>query len=610
MANQDGTARRKVRPIAEQKAQARLPVAPDEDRQSYERLISHLENEVLRLKEELRVTVERYQTSNEELQAANEELRLTTEEVEAGKEELQTINEELRAVNQELKARIEQISAANDDLRNLMASTEIATIFLDRGLRIKRYTPRALDIFNLIPQDVGRSLADISHKIDYENLLADAAETLAARHQTEREVPSRDGRCFIARLLPYHTTEGRIEGVVLNFVDITEHKRAEEALYQSEERLCIALEAARAGTWESDPATDAFVASERTWALHGLPPSVGMSLETVLATVHAEDQSRVRTALRHTIGTGVPFRIEFRVALADGSVRWLASHAELQTGPRGPRLVGLAQDISARKEVEEELRRSREELEQRVAARTRELAGANESLQAEVAERKRAEAVRQQLLRRLVTSQEEERRRVSRDLHDQMGQHLTALRLNLEPLKDRSLLQNGLREQVERLEQIAMQLDADADFLAWQLRPPVLDDVGLAAALERRVKEWARYFNIHAEFHTSGFRQTRLAPEIETHLYRIAQESLNNVAKHAGASRVDVLLEYRKNYAVLIVEDNGQGFDPNQTAITGDEGKEFGLIGMRERAALFGGTVEVESAPDQGTTIFVRIPIH
>jgi two-component system CheB/CheR fusion protein len=209
-----------------------------------------LEQEVARLQAQLRATVDQYEASleelkasNEELQAVNEEMRSATEELETSKEELQSVNEELSTANLELKNRVEEVSRANADLQNLMASTDIATLFLDRQLRIKRYTSTAEALFHLIPTDVGRPLAHVTHRLDYADLPDDAANVLGRLAPVEREVRSRDDeRYFLARLLPYRTEDDRIDGVVVTFVEFTERKRVEERLRQSYERTVEILE--------------------------------------------------------------------------------------------------------------------------------------------------------------------------------------------------------------------------------------------------------------------------------------------------------------------------------------------------------------------------------
>jgi PAS domain S-box-containing protein len=204
----------------------------------------HLEEELMRLKAQLRSSNEQHEfqaeelkASNEELQAMNEELRSAAEELETSKEELQSMNEELRTVNQELKVKIEETSLSSNNLQNLINSSSIGTIFLDRSFKIAMFTPSVLDIFNLIPGDYGRPLSDITHKLQYHTLQEDAETVLEKLSVIEREVTSLDGRIFIMRLLPYRTAEDHINGVVITFIDITTRKQAEESLRQSKERM-------------------------------------------------------------------------------------------------------------------------------------------------------------------------------------------------------------------------------------------------------------------------------------------------------------------------------------------------------------------------------------
>jgi len=200
-------------------------------------VVGQLEQELQRTKDQLRITIEQYETSteelrasNEELQAINEELRSATEELETSKEELQSVNEELTTVNQEYKEKIEEVGRANSDLQNLMGSIDIATIFLDRALQIKRYTPRARELFNITPTDTGRPLEHFTNKLEYRALHEDAERVLHTLQTVEREVKSVEGLWYLARLTPYRTLEDKIDGVVLTFVDITNHKRFQEQL--------------------------------------------------------------------------------------------------------------------------------------------------------------------------------------------------------------------------------------------------------------------------------------------------------------------------------------------------------------------------------------------
>jgi signal transduction histidine kinase len=210
-------------------------------------------------------------------------------------------------------------------------------------------------------------------------------------------------------------------------------------------------------------------------------------------------------------------------------------------------------------------------------------------------------------------------------MHDQFGEQLTALTHRMSALKTATAAHPELHAHVDALEAVAQRLDRDVDQLVWELRPTALDDLGLRAALANYVQDWSSRVGIPAELHTSGLLDARLSPDVETTLYRIAQEALTNVARHSRATRVEVILERRPEHVLLIVEDDGIGFDtvagtadgrgdgrPAGTDHTARARGGFGLQGMQERAALVGASIEIESAAGRGTTILVRMtsPTH
>jgi PAS domain S-box-containing protein len=270
----------------------------------------------------------------------------------------------------------------------------------------------------------------------------------------------------------------------------------------------------------------------------------------------------------------------------------------------------IARDLTDRVTIEEELQEAKDNLEFKVEERTSELAESNESLRREVVEREQSEKLRVALLRKIVTTQEDERKRIAREIHDHIGQQMTALQLNLQLMRDEFEKDSTLAKRLTQLQSIADRIDSDVDFLAWELRPSVLDELGLHAALKKFVGEWSQHFKIPAEFESVGLDGggNHLLPEIEINLYRIAQEALNNIYKHAKAKNVSVVLAKRDGNIVLIIEDDGIGFVPKPMPILNEEDRGLGLVGMKERAELIKGTFEIESSPGKGATVYVRVP--
>lgn len=269
-------------------------------------------------------------------------------------------------------------------------------------------------------------------------------------------------------------------------------------------------------------------------------------------------------------------------------------------------LLAVIRDITDRKNAQDALRQAHDNLETRVVERTIELSEANTALLNEMAERAAAEKQRAELLQKVVTSQEDERRRIARDIHDQLGQRVTGLRLQIASLSDLVDDASG-SEQMKTLMSTAEKLDSDVSFLAWELRPASLDDLGLLQALSEFANEWSHHYQIEVDVIGRGFRSERLSTDAETHFFRIMQEALNNIAKHSEASRVNILLESNPEQVTMIIEDNGRGFDRDAQRRIRDN-KSLGLLGIKERASLVGGTCEIESSPGSGTTIYVRAP--
>jgi PAS domain S-box-containing protein len=232
----------------------------------------------------------------------------------------------------------------------------------------------------------------------------------------------------------------------------------------------------------------------------------------------------------------------------------------------------------------------------------------------DVTERKAAERSRREteIMHRLVAAQEAERHRIARDLHDHLGQQMTALRLQIESLTDECKEDDRLTKAINDVKASAVGIDRDLSFLSWELRPTELEDLGLVNALGSFVREWSRQHGIAAEFHafTASFEyeDERLPEPIETNLYRITQEALNNVRKHAAARNVSVLLQV-KEQVTLIIEDDGLGFESSGDWRDGSKPGRLGLLSMHERTALLKGDLEIDSSRGSGTTVRARVPL-
>ncbi|MET0753907.1 MAG: CheR family methyltransferase, partial [Pyrinomonadaceae bacterium] len=677
----------------EREKNARVLVKDD----AMEAVVRRFEEELMRTKGQLRGTIEQHEVSieelkasNEELQAINEELRSTTEELETSKEELQSVNEELTTVNHELKDKIDETIRANSDLQNLIASTDIATMFLDRALRIKRFTPPIERLFNITPADAGRPLEHFTHRLDYPNLIEDVERVLRSLSTIEREVRDIDGRTFMARLLPYRTVDDRIEGVVLNFIDISDRKRAEVFKYflaaiveSSGDAVITADFDGKITSWNK--AAELLFgyktreAVGKSLAMLALPKDFKQMFADADKIKYSEKAKVFDTVRIHKDGREMkleimlsPVRnnedevIGISTVARDMTVRKTSEDALRASEARFRMLVESATDyaiftlddknlvtswskgaenIFGWKEKEilgkpgallftpQDREKGVPEMEMSVAARTgraederwhirkdetlffasglmmRMSDGGEDGfvkICRDQTERVKAEATQRDkdMLTQLVSTQEDERRRIAREVHDHVGQQLTVLRLKLEEVKN-MCGDEKICDEIDVVKEITEQLDREVDFLAWELRPASLDDLGLRVSLENFVREWSHHTGIKSEFHAVGLKRTRLAFATETNLYRIGQEALNNVYKHAKPARVSVLLEKRGDNVSLIIEDDGAGFDPKAKR---NRTKGIGLLGMTERAKICGGTLEIESAKGKGTTVFARVP--
>jgi len=578
---------------------AAQPIAEDEC------AVSQLEAEIRALRTELEETNQEHESAGEQLKAANEEvmsmneeLQSTNEELETSKEELQSINEELNTVNNQLNEKVGEITEVNNDLANLFSSTEIATVFLDAQLRIKRFTPRAIELFNLIASDLGRPLAHITQNFDGSSLSADIAAVMRDLTPIEKEVQTPENRWYTMRILPYRTLDNRIDGAAVTFADVTRLKRLESSLQSAKAYAENIVGTIRQPLLVLDSDLRVVSANPAFYQTFKVAPKATVGELLYELGDGQWDIAHLRKLLAEIIPARSEFKelqvghefpgMGFRIICLNAC---LIESAERQT----PMILLALEDVTEREQARQQIESLAAELDRRVRERTAELDRAVAELE------QRARQLRA-LAAELTLAEHKERKRLAQILHDDLQQLLAAVKFSVGSLH----CAGGdpiVKNRIDELDHLVDESIRLSRSLLVQLNPPALSDSGLVAAMKWLAEEMKRMHGLIVHV-TAG---NEIPPDTEgvvILLFHAVRELLFNIVKHAGveAATVDVR-RLTGDQVQITVADEGAGFDPDAALLRKDSSTGLGLFGIRERIAHLGGRMEMESAPGRGTRV-------
>ncbi|WP_263792657.1 chemotaxis protein CheB [Salinibacter sp.] len=528
-----------------------------------------LEEELQDTKEQLQITTEKYETAteemetaNEELMSMNEELQAKNEELQTSKEQLQSVNEELTTTNQQLNAKVEALDRANDDLQNLMEATEVATLFLDQDLEIRRYTPPITDIYGLRDSDVGRPITDFTPKVAYEGLVDDARRVLDDQTPVEREVEGEHRTWYLMRLRPYRSAVEDVEGVVVTFVDITAQKHAAETLREERDLVSALIDTAGAliVVLDEDGTIVRFNTACEQEMGYTAPTAEGEDLRDLLVAPTDRDAvTKHLTALRN--GASERVDVEMEWVTDDGEFRVVRGSITALNRPDGSvrHFIVTGTDVTEHRELEREI--------------------------VEISDR--------------------ERHRIGADLHDVISSGLTNVSMRAETLIHK-LKDEDVAVEAEDLQAITEKTKEAADqirSLSHTLVPKALQDGHLAGALADLAEDEEGFSGLTCDFVGD---ETETRPDDETaamNLYRIAREAVANAREHADPTRIAVDLRRDDSDLVLTVRDDGVGWDDDDPPDGG-----LGLHLMRYRANLVGASLTLTTR-DGETAVECRLPL-
>ena len=528
-------------------------------------------------------------SANEEIQSANEELQSTNEELETTKEELQSANEELQTVNEELQQRNASLAQTSNDLANLLNSVNIPLLMLTSDFHIRQFTPPMQRLFNVRPADVGRSISEIRLQLSVEDILPilqDVHDTLGTR---EMEVQDRNGKWYLMRVRPYRTSEDKIEGLVLVLLDIDQLRSSQQNLVEARDFAASVLETVPVPVVVLNQDCTIRTVNTAFRELARLPARelVGRSMPDLMQLLWAYDE--LGPKLSALLESGGPDSFEFEHTSTIFGRQTLLVKARLLADEGNRALLLTLEDINRRREAEEMLASQKQQLENEYEQATRQLDRTQEELR--------------RLTAHLFTAQEEERQKVSSELHDDISQRLSALELILAEAQKNK----GDPARIETAREQLQTLNTDVRSLSHRLHPAILEDLGLSTALKAMAEEFGHREHMPATYVGRDLPEILPQPAV-TAIYRIAQEALRNVSKHAGKTHVKIILEARDGLLHLEVRDLGIGFD--REAELDGQPHGLGLISMKERARLAHGTLSIVSSLGEGTTVIADIPFE
>jgi two-component system, chemotaxis family, CheB/CheR fusion protein len=571
-----------------------VPALPKLTVDEKERLVAQLRQDLTSTRFHLQSLVEERDarnqelvSANEEIQSANEELQSTNEELETTKEELQSANEELQTVNDELQQRNNVLTQTGNDLTNLLNSVNIPLLMLTSDLHIRQFTPPMQKLLSVRSTDIGRSISEIRLQLSIENIepiLNDVLETLGTR---ELEVQDREGRWQLLRVRPYRTAENKIEGLVVVLLDIDQLRRSQQHLVDARDFASSVVESVPVPIVVLNE--DCTIRSENT-AFRQLTQMQGKELEgrslpDLVGHLWGVDglREKLDELLKSQNGT-----IEFEHESTTAQRKNLLIKGRCLSTDGSRVLLLMVEDITLRREAELLVASQKQALEGEIAVAAHKLNRTQDELRG--------------LTAHLFTVQEDERQRVARELHDDISQRLSLLEILLNEVNADGLKKDS-RNKIETARERIEAINTDVRQISHRLHPAILNDLGLSVALKALVEEFGERENMPADYVTQNLPES-WSPHAATAIYRIAQEALRNVAKHAGKTHVKVVLAGEDDHLQLKVMDFGIGFD--QEADSQSPG--LGMISMQERARLAGGIMTVTSKLGEGTTVTVEIP--